>query len=231
MPPSVSAMLSAAITHLATLPRLTGPLRPETKAELARDLPKLSIRRFSEGGLLVHRVLSDLALGDDEPMVLATTFGESRSLEAFIDSFPTPSPASFQRSIHPSAAQQHRVTQNRPLRTFLPIAGHDGIPLVAVRTALQVAAPSVVLVGYEETGSWSVEIGAGSAHGFAFAIRLSHAATDDALGWLQWSPVAPGEAGTVAAGLDDLHAHLHERQPWQIVDVDFGTLSLRWKVA
>ena len=63
-------------------------------------------------GMLVGAALGDLRPGAEDAVVYATAFGESRALEAYLDSFPEASPTQFQTSIHPSGVQQALVGLN-----------------------------------------------------------------------------------------------------------------------
>ncbi|HNX05729.1 MAG TPA: hypothetical protein PKI32_09520, partial [Opitutales bacterium] len=118
-------MINSFLTALALTPEYRGEISPELRARISSDLPKAAVRRMSDSGLGMASVLSAVATGVDDAVAMASTFAESRSLEDFIDSFPTPSPAKFQRSVHPSAVQQARVAGLSPLRTFIPVAGLD----------------------------------------------------------------------------------------------------------
>lgn len=221
-------MISRHITHVETLSPVRGPLPAELKAELAGSLPRASVRRFSDSGLMVHALLERLALREDEPLVSASTFAESRSLEEFIDSFPTPSPARFQRSVHPGAVQQARVSAVAPLRTYLPLAGQDGLAITALRTALCMDAESVVLIGMEECGTWSVALDAGSDTAFAFAIRLDRSVpASGSLGTVCWDAQPDGGLETDCS-MPYLFAHLHERKPLDICHPDMGRATICW---
>jgi hypothetical protein len=221
-------MIRYHITKACTLARHSGGIGAQERAALSQHLPKAAIRRFSDSGLEVSALLHELAPGTDEPLIYVSTFAESRSLEEFIDGFPVPSPARFQRSIHPGAVQQACVVDAAPIRTFIPIAGQDGISIVAVRAALTLGAPSAILAGAEECGTWSVAIHAGSETGFAFALRLERApsAGTESLGTLSWA--SEGAAGTDAS-LSALHAAIAARTPLTMSHPDIGSITLCWK--
>ena len=222
-------MTSYFITKAGTVAEYTGGMGAELRATLSRHLPRASVRRFSDCGLQTSFLLHELCPGVDDPLVYVSTFAESRSLEEFIDGFPVPSPAKFQRSIHPGAVQQARVTDAAPIRTFIPIAGKDGISIIAVRTALTLGAPLVFLTGGEECGTWSVPIKVGSETGFAFGLKLERepAPGTEVLGTLGWTPEASEESSD--ASLLALYRALHSRKTLAVSHPDIGTITLGWK--
>lgn len=222
-------MIERAITQIATVPAHEGAMPDALRAELSAHLPKLAIRKFSDSGLLMSRILHTLGASGDEPIVSASTFAESRSLEDFVDSFPTPSPARFQRSVHPSAIQQARVITNAPVGTFIPIAGQEGISVIAARTALTLDAPAVHLVASEECGTWSVGIHVGSATGFAFGLTIGEkVAGTEILGTIAWTPESvPDASGDTS--LLSLHQAISERRSYRVGHPDIGTITILWK--
>jgi hypothetical protein len=223
-------MISRWIAKVSTSPRYTGEMDAQLRAELSAHLPKLCIRRFSESGLQMARVLHELALGTDTPLVAVSSYAETRSLEEFIDGFPTPSPARFQRSVQPSCVQQTRVVDNAPLRTFIPLAGQDGVIVAAVRTALTLDTPSTCLAGVEESGTWSVPIETGSPFGFAFGLIVEREPSDpeSVLGTLRWEPVA-GAPDSGPDTVPSFHEALRERKPLVLSHPDMGRIELSWK--
>jgi hypothetical protein len=107
-----------------------------------------------------------------ECVVYASTFGETRALESYLDSFPGASPTLFQTSIHPSAVQQGRVVRQKAVREFFPVAGGQHLVLQALLTALLEPTGRSILCGGEERGSWLRERGLGATRTFGFAATL-----------------------------------------------------------
>jgi len=221
-------MIRYSITKVSTVAEYQDTMPPEQRSALTRHLPKAAVRRFSESGIQMSAILKDLELQTDEPLVTASSFAESRSLEAFLDSFPTPSPARFQRSVHPGAVQQARVVNAAPLRTYIPIAGKEGIAIIALRSALTLGAPVVCLAGGEECGTWSVAINAGSSTGFAFGMRLERKSGDNAHGSIEWTPKYDADANAPDASLITFYRALHARKPLTMAHPDMGTIKLNW---
>jgi hypothetical protein len=222
-------MIKCAITGISSIAEYVGAMPDALRSELSGHLPKLAVRKFSDSGLQMASVLRELGTSEDEPVISASTFAESRSLEEFIDSFPAPSPARFQRSVHPSAVQQARVVVNAPLRTYIPIAGQEGIAIVAVRTALSLGEGVMHLVGGEECGTWSVGIKAGSGTGFAFGLKLEPVGTkSDTLGTISWTPDASGNASSDASLLT-LHRAICGRRAYAATHPDMGTIAIEWR--
>jgi hypothetical protein len=222
-------MIKRAITHVFSVPEYTGAMPEELRSQLAAHLPKLAVRKFSESGLLASAALHSLCLGMEEPLVSVSTFAEGRSLEDFIDSFPTPSPARFQRSVHPGAVQQARVASNTPLRTYVPIAGREGVAIVAIRTLLTIAGPSACFLASEECGTWSVGIKAGSDIGFAFALRVEEEGTSNpVLGTIQWTPEFHSGA-PLDASLPTLYRAVLSKRSYEAAHPDMGRVQIEWK--
>ena len=144
-----------------------------TRERLRERFPKGATRRMTQLGLLVGAVLDDLAPRADDAVVYATGYGESRALEAYLDSFPSASPTLFQTSIHPSAVQQAMITRQHPVGEFFPLTGRGHLVGQAIETALLSPAPRVLLCGGEERGTWLLAHGVASARAFAFALVLS----------------------------------------------------------
>ncbi len=187
------------------------------RERLKGRFPPGATRRMTTLGLLVGNALAELGPGPDDAIVYATGYAESRALEGFLDSFPTPSPTLFQTSIHPSAVQQLMIGRQAPVREFLPLSGGARFAFHALRAALLSPAPRVLLCGGEERGTWLLERGLASARTFAFAaalsrecapgsvgrVRLSRAGGDGELGLESWFDLLDGRTpfdGLVAPG-------------------------------
>ena len=144
-----------------------------TRERLRERYPKGATRRMTQLGLLVGAALDDLVPRFDDAIVYATAYGESRALEAYLDSFPAASPTLFQTSIHPSAVQQAMITRQHPVGEFFPLTGRGHLVAQAIQTALLSPAPRVLVCGGEERGTWLLARGVASARTFAFAFALS----------------------------------------------------------
>src|SRR4051812_39124370 len=84
--------------------RVEQPVATEAAAEarirLAQVFPRATSRRMTHLGLLVGAALEGIDFGATDALVYATTYAETRALEDYLTSFPTPSPLLFQTSIH-----------------------------------------------------------------------------------------------------------------------------------
>lgn len=160
-----------------------------TRERLRDRFPKGATRRMTQLGLLVGAALDDLVPRAEDAIVYATGYGESRALEAYLDSFPTPSPTLFQTSIHPSAVQQAMITRQHPVGEFFPLTGRGNLVAQALQTALLCPAARVLLCGGEERGTWLLERGVASPRTFAFALALG-AEPAGALARLSFGPAA-----------------------------------------
>ncbi len=180
-------MLDAFITALST--EDSGLETPADTRERLKDLfPRSASRRMTQLGQLVGATLSRVGAAENDPVVYASAFGETRALESYLESFPSPSPTLFQTSIHPSGVQQALVARQQPIRELFPLTGSHHLTARALEVALLTGAPRTLLCGGEERGSWMLEHGAASDRTFAFALALAptSAASDGrALGRLQ----------------------------------------------
>lgn len=184
----------------------------QARARLAGCFPRTAVRRMTHLGLLVGGALDGIALHPDDAVVYATTFAETRALEDFLTSFPTPSPLLFQTSIHPGGLQQVLIGRQQSVARLWPLAGRDRLVEQALQAVLLEPADRVVLVGGEERGTWMLEHGMAAAQPFAFALVLGRDPAGSA-GRIAFAgepgPDAPpptlaefGEALVARAGLD-----------------------------
>jgi hypothetical protein len=142
--------------------------------ERLRDkFPRSASRRMTHLGLLIGAALDGAAIGREDAVVYATTFGETRALEDFLRSFPTASPLGFQTSIHPGGVQQVLIGRQQPIARLWPLAGRARLVEQALVAAMMEPAERVALVGGEERGTWLRELGIASERSFAFAALLT----------------------------------------------------------
>lgn len=197
----------------ATRERLKGRFAPGT------------VRRMTQLGLFVGAVLGELEPGEEDTLIYASQFGESRALEGFLDSFPSASPTLFQTSIHPSGAQQGLIGRQRTVREFFPLAGGAQLVCSAVQAALLAPSERVLLCGGEERGTWLVASGAASDQAFAFALALTCSRLPGAVGRLALEPMAePGGALALA----DWFALVHHRRAFAGPVAPGWRLILEW---
>ncbi len=192
-----------------------------TRARLKERFPPGAARRMTVLGMLVGAALGDLRPAEDDAVVYASDFGESRALEAYLDSFPEASPTQFQTSIHPSAVQQVLIGRQQPVGELFPHAGGDA-PAQALLTALLAPARRVLLAGGEERGTWLTEVGAASKRTYAWALALTRAPAPR--GRLELIP------GASAGGLspEAWFELLHQRRPYDGPAAPGWRLRLAW---
>ncbi len=159
----------------------------EARLRLAAHFPRSALRRMTHLGLLVGSVLDGVAFGEDDALVYASTYSETRALEDYLASFPTPSPLLFQTSIHPGGVQQGLITRQCPVARLWCHAGRARLVEQALQSALLETAPQVALAGGEERGTWMLEHGIAAATAFAFAIVLRREG-DGAMGRVACAP-------------------------------------------
>ncbi|MFA5262817.1 MAG: hypothetical protein WC378_03260 [Opitutaceae bacterium] len=196
-----------------------------TRDRLKAFFPPGSVRRMTQLGLMVGYSLEKIGGLSCEPMVYASIFGEGRSLEAYLDSFPDASPTLFQTDIHPSGAQQGLIARKQPVTTFIPLSGGPHLAGQALINALLCPEPTVMLCGGDEKGTWLSEHGAASDVGFAFALALEHAASPGQLGCLKLTRNSREEGGL---DLHDFFQHLHSHSPYSGPAAPGWDLEISW---
>ena len=141
-----------------------------TRERLKGGFAPGAVRRMTQLGLLVGAAVGELAPTEDDTVVYASAFGETRTLSAFLDSFPAASPTLFQTSVHPSGVQQVLIGRQCSVREFFPLAGGPYLAGQALLVALLATTPRVLVCGGEERGTWMTECGVASPRAFAFAL-------------------------------------------------------------
>lgn len=204
-------MLELAITAVRTDDAAGGREDPAaTRVRLKNAFPLGATRRMTQLGMLVSALLEALEPCAEDALVYASGWAETRALESYLDSFPTPSPTLFQTSIHPSAVQQGRILRQRPVREFFPLTGGVHLPCAALRVAATCATcvPRVLLCGGEERGTYLLERGAASPRTFAFALALTGRTCAAPLGHVALEEAPGCETGEfpLFAWFDALHA-------------------------
>ncbi len=194
------------------------------RVRLAGKFQRTALRRMTHLGLLIGSTLDGAELGPDDALVYASTFAETRALEDFLRSFPSPSPLLFQTSIHPGGVQQVLIGRQQPIARLWPLAGRTRLVEQALLTALLEPAPRVALVGGEERGSWMLDHQMASSRSFAFAALLARDAAG-AIGRVSFTPGAPGDDRCPA--LENFTSALAGRCPlaWHGAG---GTWTLEW---
>lgn len=158
---------------------------PETEAEarfaeLKAQLPSRSARRMSRLGLMLSHLIGQIGIDEDTVVIYASMFGEGRTLEGYLDSFPQPSPLGFQSSIHPSGVEQALIFRQQPIREFFPLIASSNLPFALFRTLeLCSMANRVLLLGGEEAANWLPDHGLAADTNFAFALLLEAQRTQE----------------------------------------------------
>ncbi len=173
MPPCFSPMFERSLQLLKVEFAAPSETAAEARDRLRDRFPRQAVRRMTHLGLLLGSALEGVALMAEDAVVYASRFAETRALEDYLASFPTPSPLLFQTSIHPGGVQQVLIGRQQSVSRLWPVAGGARLIEQALLAALLETAPRVVLVGGEERGTWLGEYGLASAEAFAFAAVLT----------------------------------------------------------
>lgn len=144
----------------------------EARSRYKEFYPGRSARRMTHLGMMVGICIQKLGSEKGVPVVYASAFGESESLERFIDSFPQASPALFQSSIHPSAVEQALIPGKQAVDRFYPVTSERFLFAKALENCFLLGEEEAVLLGGEERGDWLTPFGLASGESFAFGLRL-----------------------------------------------------------
>ena len=180
---SCSAMLERFIQTIYT-DDAGAETQAESRERLKGFFPPGATRRMTQLGMVVGAALARLEPAENDTLVYATTFAESRSLESYLASFPAASPTLFQTSIHPSGAQQGLIGRQRSLCEVFSHSGSDQMPAQSLLTAMLAPAARVLLCGGEERGDWLVKFYSAQDRTFGYALALTREAGPAPLGRL-----------------------------------------------
>lgn len=226
MPPSSPVMPECYIQSLST-EDAASESPAETRERLKDLFPRNAVRRMTQLGQLIGACLSRVQPGEDDPIVYASAYGETRALESYLESFPTASPTLFQTSIHPSGVQQGLITRQQPIRELFPMTGYERLTARALEVALLTGAERTLLCGGEERGTWMLENRAASDRTFAFALALSSSETG-ALGRLSLLFTEPSLAPETSLSLPAFFDLLRTRQEFRGQIAPGRFLHLSW---
>jgi hypothetical protein len=191
-----------------------------TRDRLKSHFAPGAVRRMTQLGMVVGAALGKLDPKAEDTLVYASTFAESRSLESYLDSFPTASPTLFQTSIHPSGAQQVLIGRQRSLGEVFSHSGVEQMPAQTLLTALLAPVARVLLCGGEERGDWLVNYYSAQDRTFGYALALTSIAGPAPLGRVTLIPAEESGALQPAAWFD----LLHQRRAFD------GPIALGWRL-
>ena len=213
--------------HLAdlVLVRGNGESLSEARQSVPRAFAGRPARRMTHLGTLMARILAEREGVAGHPIIYGTTYAETRSLEDYVDSFPSPSPLLFQGSIHPSAVQQVFVHRKLPIGAFFPLTGSTHLVATILETALRMAGGPVTVSGGEERGTWLLERGKASSEAFAWAFRLA----PDMDGAVATLEVDPDDATDGSIGHTGFFSALESRSPVRIPRPGGGAFRIEWR--
>lgn len=191
--------------------------------------PGRGARRMTHLGILVDLCAREMEPQEATPVVYASAFAESCSLEEFIDSFPMASPLLFQTSIHPSAVEQSFISRQRPVSRFYPVTSSTNLAGKALEEALLHDAAETIVLGGEERGTWLRPFGLASDASFAFAMKLGRDGGAEEIGTLRFeADVSAVKAPGVE--LPELWKCVAERAPLSVPMYGLGGwLRMEWR--
>jgi hypothetical protein len=198
-----------------------------TRERLKEIFPKLASRRMTQLGLVVGSTLLPLAPSENDALIYASEYAETRALEGYLDSFPSASPTLFQTSIHPSAVQQALIGRQQPVREFFPLSGRGQLVVRALETAWLADAPRALVCGGEERGTWLLERGTASDRTFGFTLALSRQSAG-APGQIALRPQTSPIETEASLTLTEFFNALHARSPLDLAAAPDTRLVLAW---
>jgi len=201
-----------------------------TRDRFKDRFPKNATRRMTQLGMLVGSTLEPLAPTENDTLVYASAYAETRAIEGYLDSFPTASPTLFQTSIHPSAVQQTLIVRQQAVRQFFPVTGGAFLPAQALQVAFLADTPRTLLCGGEERGTWLLDNRSASDRAFAFALALS-ASSEGAIArvTLDDQPGRNTDAATeIRFALPDFFDVLHTRRPFEGLVAPARRFAITW---
>lgn len=199
-----------------------------TRERLKAAFPPGAARRMTQLGMLMGNLLNDLAPAEGDTLIYATQYAESRTLETYLESFPSASPIGFQTSIHPGAVQQGLIRRAQPIGEFFPMAGSGALIGQALLAAFLAPATRTLLCAGEERGTWLASIDGASERAFASVLSLSATPPDGASapGRITLEPAAEPHAALEPAAW---FALLHTRQNFSGVIAPGWRATLSWR--
>lgn len=217
-------MLERSITAVATCDP-AGETAAATRERLKPNFAPGAVRRMTLLGMMLGSTLKEMQPGSPDTVVYSSLFGETNALEAYLSTFPSPSPTLFQTSIHPSGVQQSLINRRLPVREFFPMSGSGAIVAQSAAAALMSEAPRAIWCGGDERATWMTEHNVASERTFAFAICLEPAGAPDALGTIRLAN--GGFSGHLA--LDQWFDIVHQRRPWRGPVAEGWELEVEWR--
>lgn len=158
----------------------------EARAKYKEYYPGRTARRMTHLGMMAGICLKKSDTDQKTPIIYASAYAESKSLETFIDSFPEASPLHFQCSIHPSAVEQALIPSKQAINSFYPVTSDFNLAGQAIETAHLAQSDSTIVVGGEERGTWLNQHKLASNDSFAFCLQLARGR--EGVGTIQFIP-------------------------------------------
>lgn len=193
-------------------------------------LPRNASRRLTDISLAIAEVLKNVEIASGDDLVFASSWGAATSLETYLASFPNPSPASFQSSVHAGALEAVLVARQQPLRRLQSLANlPETLIPASLRAGLFSCAAIVHLIFAEEYNPWLGERGLCGDSTYACHLRLEKDTEGEALGKMSYSRMETQAAPSPSPVLpEDFCAKVSRRESLRFRYPVFGEFSLVW---
>lgn len=212
-----------------------GPLEdisPESRQTLRDSLPKGTARRLTPVSLALSAVTRNARISPEDEIVFGTSYSGCVSLEQYLQSFPSPSPASFQNSVHAGILESVLVARHLPICRLQCLANPpDTLLAASLRSALLSETPVVHLLLAEECGNWLRDENLAADHTFACYLRLTREPPPSQLntGKLSWGHTAPEASVSPSTPSPDyLCEIISQRQSLHLPTHAGAFLTLTW---
>lgn len=212
-----------------------GPIQDmsaELRSELRGELSSIAARRLSPAALALHSIIAPDAITPDDDIIFASSLGASKSLESYLASFPNPSPANFQNSVHAAVLETVLVLRRASVRRLQSFANSPhSLAQAAFRSALLSDSAVTHLIFAEEFAPWLSAEGIGASHTLACWIQLGPdpSAGEQAapsLGTLRWT--GPTDCDRHCT-LPILAQSIRDHSRLQFGTPAFGGFDLQWQ--
>ncbi len=213
-----------------------GPIQDmgaDLRSELRGGLSSIVSRRLSPAALALHATIPPDAIAPADDIIFASSLGASKSLENYLKSFPNPSPANFQNSVHAAVLETVLVLRHASVRRLQSFANSpDSLAPAAFRSALLSDAPTTHLIFAEEFAPWLSTESIGANHTLACWIQLGPKPADGeqeaphSIGTLRWANSADSHQNCT---LPTLIKSVREHSPLHFGGPAFGGFEIQWQ--
>lgn len=205
-----------------------GELSAGQRRQLHGQLSVLAARRLGPAALALHSIIPDNAFGSGDDVIFGSSMGSGCSLVSYLKSFPDPSPANFQSSVHAAVIEAVMVLRRATVARLQSFADAPTQLVATVfRSASLSTAATTHLVFAEEFSPWLSDEQLGSRNTVACWLQLGPPTAEGqpaapATGILSWEN-SMANAAADAITLETMAQSIADRRA-----VAVGSTTLQW---